>query len=271
MKKLLMTVAVLACATTFVSAQVTSANIVGYGKVAKPGDGDLNIMGISFQSTSNNLSSICPPNQFKGSASDATQADRLYIWDSATDKYTIYALYDISFYGGIYENDIGWQNVEGYGFGAPYVDPVLPAGSAVWIQAAPLSASTNVITSGEVVSDAVVTNQIVSGLQIVSNPFSNATKLNDLNIAENATGDPSDATLADQITVWNEVTQKYEIFALYYYAPPYDLYNGWQPLGAFGYGTTPTTYELKTGQGFWYNAKAGFEWVESNKYLSAFN
>ena len=57
MKKLVMTAAVLACAASIASAQtVTSANIVGYGKV-QAADG-LQIASMQFVSGSNTLDTI---------------------------------------------------------------------------------------------------------------------------------------------------------------------------------------------------------------------
>jgi len=58
MKKLVMTVAVLACAASVVSAQtVTSANMVGYAKVNAVG-GELTLVALNFEPSTNLVSEI---------------------------------------------------------------------------------------------------------------------------------------------------------------------------------------------------------------------
>jgi hypothetical protein len=270
MKKIAMTAALVACAAVVTAQTVTSANIVGYSKVDKPGDTDLNIMGITFQSVSNKLSELCPVDQFNGATDVPGNADQLIIYTPGSG-YATYAKYDVSHYPG-YEDQVGWQAAGAYGFGQPFVDPVVPAGSSLWIKSAPGAGSTNVILSGEVVSDEIVTNSIVAGLQMISNPFSEAVKLDDLNLYENATGALDVPGNADQIIVYDAGTQGYTTYAFYdVRSYGYPENSGWKAAGAFGFADPVTTYEVQPGEGFWYSAKAGFTWVESNKYLSAFN
>ena len=58
MRKILMTAAVLTCAASIASAQtVTSANIVGYNKIATV-NGDLVLAGVPFNGVSNTVSEI---------------------------------------------------------------------------------------------------------------------------------------------------------------------------------------------------------------------
>jgi len=269
MKKTLMTVAVATCAAVVTAQAVSSANIVGYTKVAKPGDAKLNIMGVTFQSENALLSELCPVDQFNGALDAPANADQIIIYTPGSG-YATYAKYDASSYPG-YETYVGWQSFTDFGFTSPFVDPVVPAGSALWIKAVSGSADDEVILSGEVVSDEVVTNSIVTGLQMVANPFSEAVKLDDLNLYEGATGALDAAANADQVIVFDSDTQSYTTFAFYdVRSYGYPENSGWKPFTSFGFADPVATYELQPGEGFWYSAKAGFTWVESNKYLSAF-
>ena len=270
MKKLIMTAAVVACAAVVTAQTVTSANIVGYSKVAKPGSADLNILGVTFVSQNNLLSELCPVDQFNGALDVPGNADQLIIYTPGSG-YATYAKYDASSYPG-YEDQVGWQAAGTFGFGQPFVDPVVPAGSSLWIKSAPTASAVDVILSGEVVSDEIVTNSIVAGLQMISNPFSEAVKLDDLNLYEGATGALDVPGNADQIIVFDSGTQAYTTYAFYdVRSYGYPENSGWKSAGAFGFADPITTYEVAPGEGFWCSAKAGFTWVESNKYLSAFN
>lgn len=270
MKKIVMTVAVAACAAVVTAQTVTSANIVGYTKVDKPGNAKLNIMGITFQSENNKLSELCPVGQFAGALDSPANADQIIIYTPGSG-YATYAKYDASSYPG-YESYVGWQAFGDFGFSSPFVDPVVPAGSALWIKAVSGSADAEVIQSGEVVADESVTNSIVVGLQMIANPFSEAVKLDDLNLYEGATGALDSPANADQIIVFDPASQSYTTFAFYdVRSYGYPQNSGWKPFSAFGFADPVTDYELQPGEGFWYSAKAGFTWAESNKYLSAFN
>ncbi len=269
-KTLTLAAAALISASAFAQT-VTSANIVGYTKVDKPGNTGVsfNIMGITFTSESNKLSELCPVDQFNGSLAGAALADQIIIYTPGAG-YTTYAKYDASSYPG-YETYVGWQEISDFGFAGTFIDPVLQPGSALWIKTPAGSSSTNVIVAGDVVSVASVTNSVVEGLQLIANPFSDAVKLDDLNLYENATGSLAGSADADQIIVYDPDTQSYETFA-FYDARGYGYTNesGWKAISAFQFTDPVTDYELQPGQGFWYKAKSAFTWVETNKYLSAF-
>jgi hypothetical protein len=270
MKKIILTVAMATCAAVVTAQTVTSANIVGYSKVAKPGNTDLNILGVTFVSGSNTLSQLCSVDQFNGALDVPGNADQIITYTPGSG-YATFAKYDASSYPG-YEDMVGWQPAGAFGFGQPFVDPVVPAGSSLWIKSAPSSSSVDVILSGEVVAATTVTNTIVAGLQMISNPFSEAVKLDDLNLYEGATGALDVPGNADQIIVFDSGTQAYTTYAFYdVRSYGYPENSGWKAASAFGFGDPITTYEVQPGEGFWYSAKAGFTWAESNKYLNAFN
>jgi hypothetical protein len=123
MKKLVMTVAVLACAASMVSAQVTSANIVGYTKVEAVG-GELTLAAVNFDTGGVLLSDVIPSGTLPANSS-------VYKWDKTTKSYAVSSL-----------NARGaWNN-----------NFTLNLGDALWIQAA--GTDTNeIVFSGEVLTD----------------------------------------------------------------------------------------------------------------------
>lgn len=253
MKKLVMTVAALACVASMVSAQtVTSANIVGYNAATKYADGDLQLLGISIGDNST-LSELISDATFTGSYL-LSDADQVIAFDSATQQYTTYAFYDDTV-------TAEWRLGSDF-FGAG-VDPVLPAGSAVFVKGAPGVADVDMVVAGEVPLVQYTTNAIVADLQLISLPYSCDITLNvneGTDLADSgATGNYLIAD-ADQIITWDEVAQGYVTYALY----DDTVTREWR-LGSdfFTAGQTPT---INLGQGFWYKAQSGFTWIQENPY-----
>lgn len=122
MKKLVMTVAVLACAASIVSAQtVTSANMVGYAKFDAVG-GQLTLVGVNFETGGATVVDLIG-DQLPGGS-------KLYIWDKSANTYIPVAK-------GLF----GWSP------GAT----VLDNGDALWVESGAVAGVTNeVVFSGEV-------------------------------------------------------------------------------------------------------------------------
>ena len=141
MKKLVMTVAVFACAASIASAQtVTSANMVGYNKAAMATG--LQILGTQFDTGDNTPEGIFGDSLPYGS--------KIYSYNGG---------YSIStFTEGVFGNPDDWDTALDLGQIQGY-----------WVQI-PAGAYTNII-SGEVYLDDSVTNSIVIGLQLVSYPY----------------------------------------------------------------------------------------------------
>ena len=137
MKKLVMTAAVLACAASIVSAQtVTSANIVGYNKVTKTANGDLNMVGVSFLSENQTLNELFSADQFSGDLFVAGNSDQVIIWNAGTQAYATYVYYDVSsVYGPTYESYDGWQALADFGSAVYADDTVIPLGQGFWYKA----------------------------------------------------------------------------------------------------------------------------------------
>jgi hypothetical protein len=268
MKKLVMTVAVLACAASVVSAAVTSANIVGYDKVTKTANGDLNMVGVSFVSTAQTLNSLFPPAQFEGDLYSAANSDQVIVWNAGSQGYNTYVYYDVSgTYGPEYTSYDGWQELAQFG-SLNYANPTLPVGSAFWFKGSASTPST-IMVAGEVKTDASVTNTIVSGLQQVANPYATATTIGAL-FGNQASGDLFDANASDQIILWNDATQSYTTYVYYdvsgTYGPDYASYDGWQEYAQFGSGNYADDTVIPLGQGVWYKAVSGFDWVANKNF-----
>ncbi len=267
MKKLVMTAAVVACAG-IVSAQVYSANIVGYSKVTKPANGDLNMVGVSFISTSQKLNELFPPAQFEGDLFNANASDQVIAWNAGSQSYSTYVYYDASgTYGSSYAYLDGWQEASQFGT-ANYANPTLPAGSAFWFKGSGSTAST-LMTLGEVKTDATVTNTVVVGLQQLSNPYATANTLGTM-FGTLPSGDLFNANASDQIIVWDTSTQAYATYVYYdasgTYGSSYAYLDGWQEASQFGTANYANDTVIPVGQGFWYKATSGFEWVINRNF-----
>ena len=168
MKKLIMLAAVVASAS-IVSAQVYSDNIVGYVKVAKPANGDLNMVGVSFLSTSQTLNQLFPMGQFEGDLFNAGASDQVILWNNGTASYDTYVYYDVSgTYGPAYATYDGWQEIGQFG-SANYANPVLPAGSAFWFKGSGGTAG-DLLALGQVKQEETDSQTIAVGLQQIGVP-----------------------------------------------------------------------------------------------------
>ena len=243
--------------------------IWGYARVAKPGNGKLNVVGIPFRTTNQTLNSLMDPLQFSGHYLSPGSADQIMIWDAGTQGYLNLALYDARSFGEQYAYLTGWKAYTNF-TGATYLNPVLPPGSAVWLKGSTAD-DRQATVAGEVMMDAAATNAIKKGLQLVANPFSETIGLSNLHIQAHATGHYLSPGSADQIMVWDAGTQGYLNLALYdvaaYYGPQYAYLTGWRAYTNFAGGPYVNPV-FEPGKGFWYRAVSNdFEWVETNPYL----
>ena len=247
-----------------------TAEAWGFAKVPKPGDSKLVLVGIPFATDEQTLNSLVDPKQFSGHPSNPNAADQAMIWDAGEQEYVNLALYDVRTYGEEYAYLTGWKAYEGFGPGAPYTNPVLPAGSALWIRGS-TAGDREVTVAGEVVAEGVAEKEVTAGLQLVSNPFSETAALTNMNLRLAATGHPSNPNAADQMMIWDAAEQEYVNLALYdvrTYGEEYAYLTGWKAYDGFGPGAPyATNVVLVPGQGFWIRAVNGsFAWSETNKY-----
>lgn len=248
-----------------------SARIWGYAALAKPGSPELNLVGISFLTSNQTLNSLMDPLQFSGHHNNAGLADQLMMWNPAATAYVNLALFDRRAFGEQYAYLTGWKAADGFGPEAPYTNPVLAAGSAVWIRGSTTN-DRQVAISGEVMRSGSVTNNMVAGLQLVANPFSERTSLSNLALRIYATGHHNNAGLADQVMAWDVGSQAYTNLALYdrrAFGEEYEYLTGWKSADGFGPEAPYVSPLLPPGRGFWFRAVNGaFEWTEANPYLN---
>ncbi len=248
-----------------------SAQVWGYAKMTKPGNYKLVMVGVPFVTEDQTLNSLMNPLEFKGHHNNPGLADQVMVWNAGSQSYLNLALYDLRPYGEEYASQTGWKAFAGFGPTSSYMNPILPAGSAVWIRGT-TPQDTQVTMAGEVVMDVAITNPVVSGLQLVSNPFSERTSVFDMDIHVHATGHHNNPGLADQIMVWDAGSQSYLNLALYDlrpYGEEYASLTGWKSFTGFGSKTPYINPILEPGRGFWLKAVNGsFEWAKTNQYLN---
>ena len=155
MKKLGITVAVLACVTSMVSAEtVTSANIVGYSK-SDIDAGMVEIMAPQFFQSSTN--GITLGEAFEG-LEDLSKA---YAW-TGDDGYAIYTFFGGDWYlGSTISNDF-----------------LIESGTAIWIQGAGTMATAMI--SGEVPDAEEINVPVVAGVNLIANPYPTVLTLGEL-------------------------------------------------------------------------------------------
>ena len=244
-------------AAAYAQTTVSSANIVGYQQISKPAGG-LQLMGMNWQdSTLTNLVNI---DLFTGNA-NVNLADKLITWNPVSQTYVKYALFSDVPYGG---STTEWRSFTNF-FG-PAVNPVIPAGSALWVTSPNAPSNETIIVSGNAVLDQYFTNSIVTGLQMLSTPFSSDITLSNLNfIASGATGN-ANVNLADKITIWDETAQTYVKYALFSDVPYGGSTTEWRSFtNFFGVAVNPT---INLGKGFWYAAQSNFTWIVENPYFN---
>ena len=239
----------LLCITSFALAQGTATlGTFGFTRVAKPA-GKLNLVGNNFGDSASTLNEIAPVDQFNG-ARFADSADQVIVWDSSSQQYVTYALYDN---GTVKE----WRLYSDF-YGSA-VNPAIPAGSGFWVDSQGSSSDTNLVVSGSVVDASSITNQLISGLQMVAYPFSTTVDLNSTTLKDQGTG-ARFADSADQIIAWNSALQQYVTYALY----DNGTVKEWRKYSDFY--SSPGAINLDLGAGFWYKANNAFTWIEANPY-----
>jgi len=257
MKKTLMTVAVATCAAVVTAQAVTSANIVGYYKVAKPA-GALQLAGMNLQQ--GDLNEVLDDSDFVGSYY-ASSADSLLMWDDGIQNYVGYALYDDTAYYTPGSRE--WRPTADFYSAAPAI-PVAQ-GAAIWFQSVASSSATDGMFTGEAVIASNATHNIVANLNMIAFPFSATVDLNDTDLKNLGTGGYY-ASSSDSILIWDTGINNYVGYALYddtaYYTPGT---VEWRPTANFYVPAGDIDIDL--GKGFWYNAVSGFTWTEANPYI----
>jgi hypothetical protein len=213
MKKLGITLAVVAFAAVAAQAQTASANVVGY--VKQGNSAGLQIQGIQFTSSSDTT--------VQGLFGNTLPVDsKVYTYAAGTGPYDI-ATYQAGFFG----LPDSWDK-----------DITLALGTSFWVELPAGSASVTNIQSGEVSSDASIDISIVTGLQLLSNPYPVETTVQ---------GSGFSATVGDKIYVYSN-TGGYDIAT--YQEGFFGLPDSWDKDITIG-----------VGLGFWYEAAGPQTWT----------
>jgi len=213
MKKLVMTIAVLACAASVATAQtVTSANVVGYTKsTLEPGFNMVRMPFVEGGQAATDIQLIFDTSVLT-QGGDLGSADSIQFWDMVAIKYDRYFLHDGS-------------GKTGAGKGGKWVDNdtqeiatnVVPPEQGFFFVRS--GSSVEVITSGEVVAAQTGTNSVtlLEGFNLVANPFTAEWKLNDGSTDWIAQGAVAGADLgsADSIQFWDIGGLKYDRYFLH--------------------------------------------------------
>lgn len=242
-------------ATSHATNTVSSANIVGYVKRDIP-PGQYTLLGVNFGNGAQTLVDVLGTNQLRSSADFAT-ADRVMLFDKVSATYKRYALKSP-------QNLFYPCNTVMEWYTGTATNPVIPAGTGMWIIPASGVSTTNTIyMSGDVVTAPTSVVSIVEGYQLVSYPFSSDMTLGSISTS-NLTKSADFAT-ADRIIVWENNTYK-----------RYGLKNDgkWYPCNTVAeWYTAPaeTNRVLGLGEGFWLISQGAKSYVVPSPYFNNLN
>ena len=239
-----------------VKAEVTSSNTVGYQKLSTVAG--LNLLGVQFQTvggTGSNLSENMALSGLVGfDWSEFAGGDQMYVWDKTAQGYsTIY-----TYAGDSVPADI--TTALGYDLSGKWMDAsMLPVtepialGEGLWVDST-ASEEATIVVSGEVNTNAV-TKTIVSGLNLIANPYPKAFDVNSATYTGLVGFDWSEFAGGDQMYVWNKTAQGYS--TIYTYAGDsvpadittalgYDLSGKWMDASML-----PVSEPIPVGEAVW--------------------
>ncbi|NCC61958.1 MAG: hypothetical protein EOM12_13685 [Verrucomicrobiae bacterium] len=224
------------------SGAVYSLNVVGFQKVGVEATG-LTLSGMPFDPEDNELNAVIG-DQLTG-AKNIFGADRVYLWDTVSQSYKKYYL----------KNNLGNQWVSTEDPTVPTTNAFLDFGAGFWIDS-PGTTPQEVVIVGDVVNDLAVTNDISTGLNLLSFPFSTEVAINEMGLtngtaAKNIFG-------ADRVFAWDKTAQQYVKFYM-----KSNLGNQWVSIDDT---TVAATNIIDPSQGIWYEAMNPFTWTALRPY-----
>jgi hypothetical protein len=223
---------------------VYSVNVMGYQRIAVPAHG-LNIGAMPYQKSPSLISDVVGDQMTSGTAENPGKADSAYFYNTAEQVYETAYLYTDG-------TDYFWLDGKSQ---MPATNVILP-GSGFWLRNAQ-DQEQNVYVVGDVLTAGAATNHVVSGLQLLSYPYSVPRDLDDLTLADGAVYGES-LSDADAIYIWRPAQQQFQIAYFYSDGSLIDYATG-----------NPVQCQLKPGQAFWYkHVGDGFDWVEVKPYAS---
>ncbi|MFC1497778.1 hypothetical protein ACFLS1_04785 [Verrucomicrobiota bacterium] len=229
--------------------EVSTVNVVGFNRITVP-PASYVMVGLQLDSVNgetNTLAQIFGTNTLRsGGGGDPAQSDVVWMWNTSQTKYDKYMM----------GPDFKYYNIDTWAEESPDVVP----GQAFWIQSPSLgsySSETNSFSFvGQIVNVITQSTDVVLGWQQMAYGFSSEPVVNELDFdADGATGN-GDPSIADQIWFYDPLTTSY---TTYFLGPD----GNWYDKDTFALATGT----VDMGQGFWYVARAGFTWSETNKYI----
>lgn len=222
------------------TAPVYSVNMMGIQHIPVPAAA-LNLAAVPYARDSNTINDILGGQLTAGA--DLNTGDVAYFFDAAAQTYRLAYLYTDG--TNTYWIDNQTQT--------PATNRIAP-GMGFWIRSHQGSNQTAAVI-GEVISDAHVTNTVVSGLQLLAYPYSTPFGISDLTLSNNATrGEAPDS--ADTLYLWDRTSQSFKTYYYYVDGSLIDYSTG-----------NPATNTLVPGEAFWYrHVGSGFSWVEAKPY-----
>lgn len=256
MKKIIAIATILAAVgASYAQDEVYSVNIVGFSKVGLPAGGNAAMVACNFEAGgTNTLTAIFGDDQLTQD-NNYNNCDKVAVFDPTTQTYQQWAQWtDGVFYKA---NDLVEWNSGIAG------DPEIPLGSGVWLKTPAGASPRDIVMSGDVVSDGAITNQLVSGLQIVSFPYSSDIAMQDTSFFDDGAAADNNYNNCDKISIWEgDSFQQYAVWTDGVWYKANDLAQWNEGVAA--------TNNIQVGQAFFYKAQSGFLWSETNRYASAF-
>ena len=217
MKKATIALVALGFVAFAAQAQTSSANIVGY--VKDSGAPGFHIANYAFTS-----SDTSPQGVF---GSQLPLGTKIYTFDGSS--------YSISEYKSVFDFST-FTNVEQW-------EPNtldLSGANGFWIQNSSGSAVESVM-SGEVTTDAAVTNTISIGFNLLADPYPVTSNVSDLNL---------DPAIGDKVYTFDGSAYSVSEYKSVFDFTTFTNVEKWEP-----------EIQVSVGQGFWYEATAGQQWI----------
>lgn len=217
-KRLTIAAAALISASAFAQT-VTSANIVGYNK-------DVNADGFTISALQFDIGTSNTPETVYGDS--LPKGSQIFVWDGSGYTIATYTDVFVPFVGNVTK----WSS-----------EPEFFIGDGYWIDSAGVSTS---ILSGEVVSEASVTNSLIEGFSLLSYPYPVDRVITNLGFTPNK---------GDQIFIWDGSG-----YSISTYTDVFVPFQGnvlkW----------SIETNSVAVGQGFWYESVSNSTWIVNKPF-----
>ncbi len=241
MKKILTMIICFVAVASIAMAQtdvVYSVNVVGFQKVDTAPAG-LTQKGMPFDAPDNEINNVIGTQLT--SSKNYGGADKIIMWDPGSQTYRI----------AWFKNTDQWLYSD---TGTVTTNFDLTSSVGFFVDS-PVASTQEFTMVGDVVNVAAVTNTLVAGLNLISDPYGVDRSINELGINGTASKNYGGA---DKLIVWDVSSQTYK---KYWYRNT--LGPGWTE---FGVDSVLTTDVVAGADGVWLEAINEFDWVSTRPY-----